>query len=122
MGFLSDVFGGTDNSGIKAQEKSNAKAQAYIEAQSQLARGNAQSLYGQGDDARDLGINLAMALMGRSLPQQWQTYNQGMQGYENAILGRTRPYNPQMPDPQSYRMQLPDFGPSPAQLLGGVQQ
>jgi len=131
MGFLSGIkdtlFGGSDDSGIEAQQKSNERSQAYIEAQSKLARGDANSLYAQGDYARNLGINMAMALMGRSLPQQMgmfqggnmaaqNQYIQGQPMYQNDILGipnnqpTQSPYRAALPDPGSYQMQLPNFG------------
>jgi len=91
MGFLSDitksVFGGSDDTGIKAQQQSNERSQAYIEQQSGLARNNANDLYRQGDQARNMGINLAMALMGQALPQQFGILQRGQGDYQNAILG-----------------------------------
>lgn len=91
MGFLSDItdsiFGGSDDTGIKAQQQSNERSQAYIEQQSGLARNNANDLYRQGDQARNMGINLAMALMGQALPQQFGMLQRGQADYQNAILG-----------------------------------
>jgi len=91
MGFLSDItdsiFGGTDKTGINEQKDANAQTQAYIREQSGLARNNANDLYRQGDQARNLGINLAMALMGQALPQQFGMLQRGQADYQNAILG-----------------------------------
>jgi hypothetical protein len=130
MGFLSGItkslFGGTDDSGQKAQQQSNERSQAYIEQQSGLARGNANDLYQQGDYARNLGINLAMALMGQSLPQQMglyqqgnmqaqRQYQQGQSDYESGILGTPRQsanqwaYGSALPAQSSYQTQLPNF-------------
>jgi len=122
MGFLSDVtksiFGGTDKTGINEQKDANARSQAYIQQQTGLARGDANSLYQQGDYARNLGINLAMALMGQSLPQQQRQLQMGQADYQNAILGNQdgtlgsgTPFS-YMPGsmPQAYTTQLPNFG------------
>lgn len=140
MGFLSGltekVFGGTDNSAQKAQMAANQRTQEYIERMAGLARGDANALYSAGDYARNQGINAAMALMGRSMPTQMGMFQDGnvsaqmqllagMPQYQNAILGMPvnnqalQPYRAAMPDPSSYRVQLPDFGqpqaPAPGQ-------
>lgn len=121
MGFLSGItknlFGGSDDSGIKEQQRANDRSQAYIEQQTGLARGDANSLYQQGDYARNLGINLAMALMGQALPQQFGILQRGQGDYQNAILGNQdgtmgsgTPFT-YMPGglPQVTPMQLPNF-------------
>jgi hypothetical protein len=124
MGFLSDItgglFGGSDDTGIKEQQKANERSQAYIQQQTGQARGDASQLYQQGDYARNLGINLAMALMGQALPQQYGMLQRGQADYQNAILGNpdgslasltNQPFQ-YMPGglPQSTPMQLPSFG------------
>jgi hypothetical protein len=120
MGFLSGItnslFGGTDDSGIKAQQKSNDASQAYIRQQTGQARGDAGQLYQQGDYARNLGINLAMALMGQALPQQYRQLQAGQGDYQNAILGNQdgtiggTPFSfMQGVQPQASPVQLPDF-------------
>jgi hypothetical protein len=139
MGFLSGVteklFGGTDNSAQKAQQAANAKSQAYIEQQSQLARGDANYLYPQGDYARNQGINAAMALMGQSMPTQMGMFQDGnvsaqmqllagLPQYQNAILGMPvnnqalQPTRLNMPDASSYQQQLPSFGMAQAPAQG----
>jgi len=115
MGFLSDitksVFGGTDDTGIKEQQKANQASQAYIQQQTGLARGNANDLYQQGDYARNLGINLAMALMGQALPQQQRQLQMGQMDYQNAILGNRDAGGMQFSNmPQASPVQLPNFG------------
>jgi len=122
MGFLSDVtkslFGGTDDTGIKEQQKANQQSQAYIQQQTGQARTDAGQLYQQGDYARNLGINLAMALMGQSLPQQQRQLQMGQADYQNAILGNQdgtlgsgTPFSyMQGSMPQAYTTQLPNFG------------
>lgn len=140
MGFLSGItkslFGGTDDTGIKEQQKSNDRSQAYIREQTGLARGDAGNLYQQGDYARNLGINLAMALMGQSLPTQMNMLQQGnvaaqnqyIQGqpmYMNDILGvrnnqpQQTAYSQTLPSASSYQMTLPSF--NQAWGLGGSQ-
>lgn len=97
MGFLSGItdslFGGSDDSGIKAQQKANDRSQAYIKEQSGLARTDANRLFGQGDDARNQGINLAMALMGQSLPQQMQMYQDGNARAQQQLMMGQHAYN-----------------------------
>lgn len=122
MGFLSritkNLFGGSDDSGIKEQQRANDRSQAYIEQQTGLARGDANSLYQQGDYARNLGINLAMALMGQALPMQQRQLQAGQADYQNAILGNQdgtlgfgTPFTyMQGSMPQAYNAQLPSFG------------
>jgi len=122
MGFLSGItknlFGGSDDSGIKEQQRANDRSQAYIEQQTGLARGDANSLYQQGDYARNLGINLAMALMGQALPMQQRQLQMGQADYQNAILGNQdgtlgagTPFTyMQGSMPQAYTAQLPSFG------------
>mgnify|MGYP003441492395 CR=1 FL=1 len=122
MGFLSGItknlFGGSDDSGIKEQQRANDRSQAYIEQQTGLARGDANSLYQQGDYARNLGINLAMALMGQALPMQQRQLQAGQADYQNAILGNQdgtlgfgTPFTyMQGSMPQAYNAQLPSFG------------
>ena len=122
MGFLSDItdsiFGGSDDSGIKEQQRANDRSQAYIEQQTGLARGDANTLYQQGDFARNMGINLAMALLGQALPQQQRQLQMGQADYQNAILGNRdgtlgagTPFQ-YMPGgmAQASPAQLPDFG------------
>jgi hypothetical protein len=121
MGFLSGItdslFGGSDDSGIKEQRKANEKSQAYIQQQTGLTRGEAGQLYQQGDYARNMGINLAMALMGQALPQQQRQLQMGQYDYQNAILGNQDGTNPngqmfsymQGVQPQASPMQLPNF-------------
>lgn len=139
MGFLSGVteklFGGTDNSAQKMQQQANQKSQAWIEQMAALGRGDANALYPAGDYARNTGINAAMALMGQSMPAQMGMFQDGnvsaqmqllagMPQYQNAILGQPvnnqalQPYRSAMPDPSSYRTQLPDFG-QPQQPAAG---
>lgn len=115
MGFLSGVtkslFGGTDDTAIKEQQKANDRSQAYIQQQTGLARTDANQLFQQGDYARNLGINLAMALMGQALPQQFSLLQGGQGDYENAILGnQAKPSQYAMP--QVPMTQLPNFGQS----------
>ncbi len=142
MGFLSGItkglFGGSDDSSQQSQAKANAQTQAYIEAQAKLARGDAGQLYDQGDAARNSGINLAMALMGQSMPEQMRMYQQGnmeaqrlysagQPAYQDAILGMgapqqaQAPFQMQLPPASSYQTQLPSFGRPVSELLGGVK-
>jgi hypothetical protein len=112
MGFLSGItkslFGGTDDTGIKEQQKANDRSQAYIREQTGQARGEAGQLYQQGDYARNLGINLAMALMGQSLPKQFSMLQGGQQDFQNAILGMQQaPSQYQVPSVPI--TQLPNF-------------
>lgn len=137
MGFLSDitksVFGGSDDTGIKAQQQANDRSQAYIQQQTGQARGDAGQLYQQGDYARNLGINLAMALMGQALPQQFNMLQRGQADYQNAILGTPDGGITSLTSPFQYQAgglpsvpvtQLPNFGQtwnfSAPQSAGGV--
>jgi hypothetical protein len=140
------IFGGTDNSAQKAQQQANQRSQEYIERMMNLNRGDANALYTQGDQARNQGINAAMALMGQSMPDQMRLFQQGnvaaqkywSQGapqYQNAILGMPvdygfmKPTSLALPDSSIYKQQLPDFGQMPipgkgqswGALLGGTQ-
>lgn len=126
MGFGS-FFSGTDSSAAKNQQKDNAQRQAFLQQQAALARGDTFALYPAGDYARNSSYDAALALMGQSAPRELgmfqggnvaaqNLYLQGMPQYQNAILGMPvnnqalQPYQQTLPDPSSYRTQLPDFG------------
>jgi len=126
MGFGS-FFSGTDSSAAKNQQKDNAQRQAFLQQQAALARGDTFALYPAGDYARNSSYDAALALMGQSAPRELgmfqggnvaaqNLYLQGMPQHQNAILGMPvnnqalQPYQQTLPDPSSYRTQLPDFG------------
>ena len=131
MGFLSDItktlFGGTDDTGLKAQ-------------QAALARGDANYLYPAGDAARNQGISAAMGLMGRALPEQMRMfqggnqaaqlhYMQGQPQYKNDILGMQPQSNPQFdagvmrlpPERLQAFINSPEFHARISEQLGGRQ-
>lgn len=144
MGFLSDItktlFGGTDDTGLKAQQKANDRSQQFIREQAALARGDANYLYPAGDAARNQGISAAMGLMGRALPEQMRMfqggnqaaqlhYMQGQPQYKNDILGMQPQSNPQFdagvmrlpPERLQAFINSPEFHARISEQLGGRQ-
>ncbi len=144
MGFLSGItktlFGGTDDTGLKEQQQANDKSQQFIREQAALARGDANYLYPAGDAARNAGISAALALMGRTLPEQMRMfqggnqaaqlhYMQGQPQYKNDILGMQPQSNPQFdagvmrlpPDQLQAFIDSPQFHARISEQLGGRQ-
>ena len=144
MGFLSDItktlFGGTDDTGLKEQQKANDRSQQFIREQAALARGDANYLYPAGDAARNQGISAAMGLMGRALPEQMRMfqggnqaaqlhYMQGQPQYKNDILGMQPQSNPQFdagvmrlpPERLQAFINSPEFHARISEQLGGRQ-
>ena len=129
MGFLSDIFGGTDDSAQKAQISANERTQEFIEEQTALARGDALGLYPYGDRARNQSYSAALELLGASIPEQMRMFQEGNLGaqrqlsaaapqYRNAILGLPVDYRALQPSAVNYadmfNVKAPRFGPTPA--------
>ena len=135
MGFFSDLFGGTDRSAQKAQTRSNAQTQDFIEQQSALARNDLLRLFPQAEQATRAGTQAALDVFGQTIPQQFGAFERGNMNAQNMIAEGIRgsraalmgtPFQENFA-PQSFNIdtsfaqqQLPpsSFGQSP---LGGVQ-
>lgn len=85
MGFFSDLFGGTDRSAQKGQIRANAKSGDFIEQQSQLARGDLLSLFGDAEQATRAGTQAGLDVLGQTIPQQFSAFQQGNLGAQNLI-------------------------------------
>ena len=133
MGFLSDIFGGTDNSAQKAQISANERTQQYIEEQAALARGDSLGLFPYGDDARNQTYRMALELLGGSIPEQMRMFQEGNMGaqrqisaaapeYRNAILGLPVDYRALQPQRVDYadmfNVKVPNFGSAPVSSSG----
>jgi hypothetical protein len=130
MGFFSDVvsgiFGGTDTSAQDAAIGQNAAAAAAIRAATQQARNDALGLFPQGQQARSLGFQGALDVLGQTIPQQLQAFQAGNVGaqqnlaaglpqFQNAILGGQVDFSAFQPtripiDTGFASQQLPNFG------------
>jgi len=130
MGLLSDIVGSftgsTGRDAAKAQIKAGEKGQEFVRENIQQARTDAQSLFGQGQEARQQGFQGALDLFSQSLPAQAQAFNQGnvvarqsllagLPQFQNAILGgqvdfgALTPRNFQNPDLSFFSQQLPQL-------------
>jgi len=85
-GITDTLFGGTDDSSQNAQIKPNERAQAFIEEQAALARGDALALQPIGDKARNQGYRSAIDMLQGSTPQQIDLTARGNVAGQEALL------------------------------------
>ena len=128
------LFGGTDKTALKKQMAANDAAQQWIQQMGEQARGDALALAPGAFQNRMLGGQAALDVMGQTIPQQMDVYQQGNVGaqsallaglpqIQNAILGLPVNMGALQPQQLNYdaswaQQTLPEFiGPS--QLLGG---
>ena len=144
------VFGGTDDSAQKFQNKANQRTQEFIEEQAELARGDVLALAPVADVNRNLGVQSALDVLGQSVPAQvgalfrgegqaQQNLLGGLSQFERSILGRQGGITsglggqPLAPDLAFTRQTLPQFtssrgalaqpvagAPVPFSLFGGL--
>ena len=86
MGFFSKLFGGTDDSSQKAQIAQNRESLAYTKEQAGIARGDANRLFEQASGNRRAGYEAALEMLGGTIPQQFDVYQQGRQNQQNTML------------------------------------
>jgi len=128
------VFGGTDDSAQKSQERANARSQKFIEEQAKQARADALSIYPDIFTNIGLGGQGALDTLNKMIPAQMafsregnmaaqQTLMNTMPQVRNAILGAPVDMNfagkPYIGSPvQSVDVQMPGFvNPSAAPAM-----
>ena len=105
MGFLSDLFGGTDDSASRRAARENERTREFIEAQTNLSREQAGRLFPQSIAALRGGQQAGLDVFGALAPQQAQQFQAGniaaqqtlnafQPGIEAALLGNPVPQAP----------------------------
>ena len=120
------VFGGTDDSAQKFQNKANKRTKEFIEEQAELARGDVLALAPAIEGNQQLGAQAALDVLGQSVPAQvgalfrgegqaQRNLLGGLSQFERSILGQPGSITaglggqPFAPDLAFTRQQLPDF-------------
>ena len=130
------VFGGTDDSGQKAQTRANADTAALVAKNTAAARKDALALAPAAEDNRNMGFQAAIDALAQATPSQSRSLQAGSRGaqetllaglpqMQNAILGRNVSFaglqpRTAAPDLQFLNQQLPEFI-GIDQALGGQQ-
>lgn len=90
MSIFSDIsdflFGGTDTSAQELQRQANLEAQRAINTSTAQARGDVLGLFPEASQARNLGFQAALDVLGQSIPAQLQAFQQGNVGAQQNIL------------------------------------
>lgn len=90
MSIFSDIsdflFGGVDTSAQELQRQANLEARQAIDVSTQQARGDVLGLFPEASQARNLGFQAALDVLGQSIPQQLQAFQQGNVGAQQNIL------------------------------------
>ena len=129
------VFGGVDKSAQKGQIAANKESQQFTRDMLAQARGDAIGLGGAQEATQNMGFQSALDVYGQTIPQQFDTFQQGNMGaqqallagmpqFHNAILGMPVDYSQFQPQQIDYntdfaQQQLPQFISS-ADALGGL--
>ena len=129
------IFGGVDKSQQKGQIAANKESQAFTKEMLGQARGDALGLGGAQEANQNMGFQSALDVYGQTIPQQFDTFQQGNMGaqqallagmpqFHNAILGMPVDYSQFQPQQIQYntdfaQQQLPQFISS-ADALGGL--
>ena len=126
---VTTLFGGESDTGIKAQEKSNALLREFMERQQDIARSDIRQAMPSQYRAMTAGQQAGLDVLGQTMPQQadsfvggnvaaQQALLAGMPMYEQAIRGTNVNYGNLQPYQGSYDMsfaqqQLPDAVANP---------
>lgn len=90
MSIFSDIsdflFGGVDTSAQELQRQANLEAQRAINVSTQQARADVLGLFPEASQARNLGFQAALDVLGQSIPAQLQAFQQGNVGAQQNIL------------------------------------
>ena len=90
MSIFSDIsdflFGGTDTSAQELQRQANLEAQRAIDVGTKQARADVLGLFPEASQARNLGFQAALDVLGQSIPAQLQAFQQGNVGAQQNIL------------------------------------
>ena len=87
MGFLRDLFGGTDKSAQRAQERQNRETLDFIKQQTGRAYGRMHELHDEAQAARRQGYNEALKLFGDAIPEQFRVIGQGVSDMQDTLVG-----------------------------------
>lgn len=98
MGFFSDLFGGSNNDGIKYQRQENAEGREFLEKQTGRAVDAVNRFYPIADERMRQGLQSATGILQDTAPAQIQPLREasraaqasllgGMGAFQNAILG-----------------------------------
>jgi len=127
---MSSIFGGgtsgASEQSQQAQIQANRDALAFIEQQSEQARGDIVPLFGQAQDVLAQGTQGALDVISGGLPAQFDAFQQGnvlaqqqlqstLPQFQNAILGLPTQF------PQQAQTITPDFGFSQGLVAPQVQ-
>lgn len=131
------VFGGSDDSGQKAQIRANADTAALIAKNAAAAREDVLAIAPGAERNRNLGFQAALDVFGQAVPQQMQSFKAGNLGaqeallaglpqIQNAILGQNVSFTGLHPrtfevDQSFAQQQLPEFS-GISDALGGQAQ
>ena len=86
MGFLSDLFGGSNDDALKAQSAQNRETLAYQKQLNNQARGDLNRLFPQAQETRRSGFADALAMFGQTMPQQFDLMSQGRANVEDTLI------------------------------------
>lgn len=84
--FVSDLFGGSDDSAQDAAVRQNAAATALFEKNAQQARSDALNIFPVSDENRNLGIQGALDAIAGGTGQQISAIQQGNVGAQDTLL------------------------------------
>lgn len=107
MGFLSDLFGGESNTGIRAQRAENELNAQIAREMGQVARQDALDIVPRGEEALQQGYRAAidvarkapqsqLRLLSRAGEQAQKSVLAGMSSFQDAIMGNPTGINPGM--------------------------
>lgn len=80
------LFGGADTSAQDLQRQQNLEAQRAIDVSTKQARADVLGLFPEASQARNLSFQAALDVLGQSIPQQLQAFQQGNVGAQRNIL------------------------------------
>lgn len=87
MGLFTSLFGGTDKSSLKAQQSDNAQRQQFIEQMYGQGRSDIFNMMPGMQNNLNMANQAALDVYGQAMPQQFDTFMQGNQNAQSALLG-----------------------------------
>lgn len=104
---------------VESQERQRAEAQAFIEKSIKQARGDLFKLFPSAQKSLQTGIQAGLDIFKQSIPQQFQSFQQGNIAAQRQLIGGLQPQQaailgqPINFDPQVTQLQLPQTGGIP---------
>jgi hypothetical protein len=87
------LFGGTDKSALKSQKTSNLQLRDIISGGAAGARQDVLGLFPSAEGARTAGFQGALDVLGQTIPQQFDVFQQGNVGAQSALLAGLPQFN-----------------------------